>query len=47
MHADTHTHTMLDGVSVQLFFHWQRKESQRSFCSFESPPDNVGSWLLA
>lgn len=27
--------------------HWQCKELHRSFCSFENPPDNVGSWLLA
>lgn len=47
----THTHTLSIytgwGFSSAFFFHRQCKESQRSFCSFENPPDNVGSWLLA
>lgn len=47
--AYVHAHILVGFLFVSCFPppHWQCKELHRSFCSFENPPDNVGSWLLA
>lgn len=46
--AYVHAHILVGFLFVSCFPpHWQCRELHRSFCSFENPPDNVGSWLLA